>query len=293
MPATRVLLEEGRRRLSGLPDTDAALEARVLLRRILGFTEMEILAFPERSVSAPEARRYRAAVARRAGRAPFAYILGEREFWSIPMTVGPGVLIPRPETELLVETVLELCPAGDETIADIGTGSGAVAVALAKEMPGARLVATDISRKALGFARRNALRHGAANIEFRGGDLLTPLHRAGLRGGLDILVSNPPYIPAGEWRGLEPEVRDFEPRLALVGGRTGLEVIARLAVAAPEFLKPGGRLVLEIGRGQARAVRALFRAPWAEVEVRKDLRGIRRVVIARLSGAAPLNPSAS
>ncbi len=293
MPATRDLLEEGRRRLSGLPGADAALEARVLLRRILGFTEMEILAFPERPVAAPAARRYRAAVARRAARVPFAYILGEREFWSIPLTVGPGVLIPRPETELLVETVLELCPNGDETIADIGTGSGAVAVALAKEMPAARLVATDISRRALDVARRNALRHGAANIEFRGGDLLAPLDRAGLRAGLDVLVSNPPYIPAGEWRRLEPEVRDFEPRLALVGGRSGLDVITRLAAAAPGFLKPGGRLVLEIGRGQARAVRSLLRSPWADVEIRRDLAGIPRVAVARLSGPAPLNPSAS
>jgi release factor glutamine methyltransferase len=281
MPATRQLLDEGRRRLSCLPDTDPALEARVLLRRALGFTEMEILAFPERPVSLAGARRYRRAIARRASRVPFAYILGEREFWSIPLTVGPGVLIPRPETELLVEIVLDLAPAGEESIADIGTGSGAVAVALAKELPGALIVATDISPRALLLARRNALRHGAGNIEFRRGDLLAPLRRYRRDGGFDILVSNPPYVSEADWRRLEPEVRDFEPKAALVAGKTGLEIIARLAAGAPEFLKPGGRLIFEIGRGQARAARALLKKPWTDVVIRKDLRGIPRAVVAR------------
>ena len=282
MPATRQLLAEGRRRLSGLPDTDAALESRVLLRRALGFTEMEILAFPERPVSPAGARRYRRAIARRAARVPFAYILGEREFWSIPLTVGPGVLIPRPETELLVEIVLELAPSGDETIAEIGTGSGAVAVALAKEMPGARIIATYISARALFMARRNALRHGAVNIEFRRGDLLAPLRRSRIAGGFDFLVSNPPYVAEADWPGLRPEVRDFEPKTALVAGPSGLEIISRLAAGAPEFLKPGGRLIFEIGRGQARAARALLKKPWTNIEIRKDLRGIPRAVVARL-----------
>jgi release factor glutamine methyltransferase len=281
MPATHRLLEEGRRRLSGLPGVDPAMESRVLLRRALGFTEMEILAFPDRPVSPAGARRYGGAIARRAARVPFAYILGEREFWSIPLTVGPGVLIPRPETELLVESVLELSTAGEETIAEIGTGSGAVAVALAKEMPAARIIATDLSRRALLTARRNALRHGAGNIEFRRGDLLAPLRRPRIAGGFDFLVSNPPYVSEAQWRGLEPEVRDFEPKMALVAGASGLEIIARLAAGAAEFLKPGGRLIFEIGRGQARAARALLKGPWTNIEIKKDLRGIRRAVIAR------------
>ncbi len=282
MPATHDLLAEGRRRLDGLPGADPALEARVLLRRALGFTEMEILAFPDRPVAVSGARRYRRAIARRAARVPFAYILGEREFWSIPLTIGPGVLIPRPETELLVETVLALAGKGDETIAEIGTGCGAVAVALAKEMPGARIIATDISRRALFLARKNAARHGAGNIEFRGGDLFAPLRRAALMGGLDILVSNPPYVAESAWRFLEPEVRDFEPKEALVAGLSGLETIVRLVAGAPEFLKPGGSLVFEIGRGQARAVKALLKKPWTDVSVKKDLRGIPRTAVARL-----------
>ncbi len=282
MPATHDLLVEGRRRLDGLPGADPALEARVLLRRALGFTEMEILAFPDRPVSASGVRRYRRAIARRAARVPFAYILGEREFWSIPLTVGPGVLIPRPETELLVETVLALAGNGDETIAEIGTGCGAVAVALAKEMPGARIIATDISRRALLLARKNAARQGAGNIEFRGGDLFAPLRRAALQAGLDILVSNPPYVAESAWVLLEPEVRDFEPKRALVAGPSGLETIVRLVAGAPEFLKPGGSLVFEIGRGQARAVKALLKNPWTDVSLKHDLRGIPRAAAARL-----------
>ncbi|MGD0782889.1 MAG: peptide chain release factor N(5)-glutamine methyltransferase [Candidatus Aminicenantales bacterium] len=282
MPAAHELLAEGRRRLAGLPGSDPALEARVLLRRASGFTEMELLAFPGRPVPMSGARRYRRSIARRAARVPFAYILGEREFWSIPLAVGPGVLIPRPETELLVETVLDLAEDGEETIAEIGTGSGAVAVALAKEMPGVRIIATDISGRALGWARKNASRQGAGNIEFRAGDLFAPLRRPPIPGGFDLLVSNPPYVAEAEWRRLEPEVRDFEPKPALVAGPTGLEIIARLVAGAPEFLKPGGRLVFEIGRGQAGAVRALLRRPWMDVLFKKDLRGIPRTVVARL-----------
>jgi release factor glutamine methyltransferase len=157
-----------------------------------------------------------------------------------------------------------------------------VAVALAKEMPGARIIATDISARALFMARRNALRHGAVNIEFRRGDLLAPLRRPRIAGGFDFLVSNPPYVAEADWPGLRPEVRDFEPKTALVAGPSGLEIISRLAAGAPEFLKPGGRLIFEIGRGQARAARALLKKPWTNIEIRKDLRGIPRAVVARL-----------
>jgi release factor glutamine methyltransferase len=284
---TRKLMDEGRRRLSGIPGADAALEARVLLRRILGFTEMEILAFPERGVGAGEARRYLRAVERRVRREPFAYIIGEREFWSIPLTVGSGVLIPRPETELLVEAVLEKAIRGDETIVEIGTGSGAVAVAVAKELPSARVIATDISRRALAVARSNARRHGAGNIEFRGGDLFRPLGRPSLGGRVDILVSNPPYVAEADWEDLEAEVRDGEPKCALVAGPTGLEFIHRLTAEAADYLKPDGFLIFEIGRGQARAVQALLKKNWTGVEIRKDLRSIPRAVVARRAIAPP------
>jgi release factor glutamine methyltransferase len=283
MATTQELLIEGWRRLSRLKGAEAALEARILLRRTLGFTELEILAYPEREVPAAGRARFLKAVDARTGRKPLAYVLGEKEFWSIPFTVTPAVLIPRPETELLVETVLALAGDGDTTIAEIGTGSGAVAVALARELPSARLIATDISRRALAVARANAARHGAVRIEFLAGNLFAPLTRAALRGALDFLVSNPPYVAEREWPRLAPEVRDFEPKPALVPGPTGLETIRRLIAGAPEFLKPGGFLVFEFGRGQARSVRGLLKKPWADVVLRPDLRGIPRVAAARLT----------
>ncbi len=211
----------------------------------------------------------------------FAYLLGEREFWSIPLDVGPSVLIPRPETETLVQAVLELAGEGSPFLADIGTGSGAVAIALATELREARIAATDISRAALRTARRNAARHGLNRIEFLAGDLCAPLRRLGPAGRLDILASNPPYVREAEWRRLEPEVRDHEPKPALVPGPTGLEIIRRLVDEAPLWLKPGGWLALEIGRGQGRAVRSLLRRGWTDVRAWADLRGIERVIAAR------------
>ncbi len=282
------LFIEGRRRLSEIPGVDAGLEARVLLRRIAGLTDLEVLAYPERPVAPAEARAYRRAVERRAGGVPFSHILGEKEFWSIPLTVGRAVLTPRPETELLVEAVLERAGDQDMMIADIGTGSGALAVALSTELPRARLIATDISSKALAVAAANAARHGLPQIETARGRFYAPLRRQGLFGRLDFIVSNPPYIAEGEWAGLSPEVRDHEPKAALVSGPTGLEALRRLVQGAPEFLKPGGWLILEVGSGQARSVREFFgRSLWTDVGMRKDLRGIQRVVIGRLRPATP------
>jgi release factor glutamine methyltransferase len=247
----------------------------------LGLTDLDVLAFPERPVPAARARRFLGLIERRTAREPFAYLLGEREFWSIPLDVGPTVLIPRPETETLVEAVLELAGEGSPFLADIGTGSGAVAVALATELREARIAATDISRAALKTARRNAARHGLTRIEFLAGDLCAPLRRLGPAGCLDILASNPPYVREAEWRRLEPEVRDYEPKPALVPGPTGLEIIGRLVDEAPVWLKPGGWLALEIGRGQGRAVRSLLRRGWTDVRSWHDLRGIERVLAAR------------
>lgn len=281
-PSVKTLLGEGRRRLENRPGLDAALESRVLLRRVLNLTEMEVLAYPERPVSMGDQRRYFRRIGERSRGVPFAYVIGEREFWSIPLTVGPGVLVPRPETELLVETVLDLAVEKAALVVEIGTGSGAVAIALAKEMAFSRILATDRSRRALRYARANASRHGAGNIVFAGGELFNPLRRAGLRGGVDILLSNPPYVAEKDWRKLDPEVRDHEPKSALVPGPTGLEMIRSLVSGAPEFLRPGGRLVMEIGRGQSGSVRGLFDRKWDSPEVRKDLRGILRVVWARL-----------
>jgi release factor glutamine methyltransferase len=278
----RDLLAEGAGRLTGLPGADPALEAGVLLRRFAHLTQLEVLAYPERPVPAAFVRSFRARIEARRRRVPLAYILGEREFWSIPMTVGPAVLIPRPETELLVETVLDLVDVPAPVVVDIGTGSGCLAVALAKELPEARLVAADLSAAALRVARANAVRHGAANIVFARGDLYRALAGLGLERRVDIIVSNPPYVPAGQWAELEPEVRDHEPRRALVPGRTGLEVLARLVEGAPGFLRPGGRLVLEFGHGQAASVAVMFDERWGEFVQRADLRGIPRAAAARL-----------
>ncbi|MDD8027629.1 MAG: peptide chain release factor N(5)-glutamine methyltransferase [Acidobacteriota bacterium] len=278
------LAAEGVRRLSGAGKSPGGLEARILLRRALGVTELEILAYPERPVPRAAAGGYLGLIDRRANREPFAYLIGEKEFWSLPLTVGPGVLIPRPETETLVQAALDLAGDGAPLIADIGTGSGAVALALATELREARILATDASRAALRTARGNAARHGLRNVEFLPGDLLAALRGRRLAGRLDALVSNPPYVREADWAGLQPEIRDHEPKAALVPGPTGLEIIRRLISDAPAWLRPGGWLLLEIGRGQARAVRALFGPAWTEVGTRRDLAGVIRVVTARWSG---------
>jgi len=196
------------------------------------------------------------------------------------MTVSPAVLIPRPETELLVEKTLALAVSSEPTIVEIGTGSGCIAVSLAKELPGARLLATDISRRSLRVAVSNAVRHGATNIEFVRGDLYGSLRGRELEGRVDFIVSNPPYVAAAEWSRLAPEVRDHEPRRALVPGPTGLEAIRRLIRGSRRFLKPGGILLLEFGDGQADEVLGLLDARWAHPEIFPDLSGRPRVLAA-------------
>jgi len=282
MPTVRELLRRGAEALSGVPGADPALEARVLLRRTGRLTELEILAYPDRPVTGRRERAFWAAVDARRSRRPLAYVIGEKEFWSIPMTVSPAALIPRPESELLVERVLGFCRRKDPLIVEIGTGSGCLAVALAKELPGARIVATDISRRALRLAASNAARHGASNITFVRGRTYGPLRGRGLEGRADVVVSNPPYIAAEEWPSLPEDVRIFEPRRALVAGPTGLEAIRQLVRGGPRFLRRGGRLAFEIGAGQADGARPLFGRRWEEVEVSLDLGGRPRVVSARL-----------
>jgi release factor glutamine methyltransferase len=235
------------------------------------------------SIVAPLAKReFLALVRRRRAGAPLAYLTGEREFWSLPFEVAPGVLVPRPETELLVEKALDFAPHVGSVIVEIGTGCGAVAVALAKELPRAKVVAADVSRRALAVARRNARRHGAA-VTFAASNLFRGLSRLIPPGGADLIVSNPPYIAEAEWPRLPLEVRR-EPRTALVAGPTGLEFISRLIAGAASRLKPGGRLLFEVGRGQARRALGLFDSGWDDKKAFKDLRGICRVVAARKIG---------
>jgi release factor glutamine methyltransferase len=216
-------------------------------------------------------------VRRRQEGCPTAHIVGKKEFYSLDFAVSPATLIPRPDTELLVDEALRQAkPLTDPLIADIGTGTGCVAVALAHRLPKARIVAVDISAEALETARGNATRLGVADrVDFRLGDLLAPL--AGLRP--DLIVSNPPYIPTNDIAGLDPGVRDHEPALALDGGPDGLRVIERLAEQALSLLAPGGRLLVEIGAGQEEGARGvLTRAGFTVESVRKDGGGHPRVV---------------
>jgi release factor glutamine methyltransferase len=270
------------------------LDAELLLATALGVDRAELFRAPERVLTRIEERRFDGYLVRRQAREPVAYIRRRRAFRSIELEVTPAVLIPRPETETLVDVALEALaavPAGGgaaggryEPVAlDVGTGSGCIALALAAENPFVHVVATDVSAAAAEVARRNAARLGlGGRLDVRCGDLLDDLLP---RERFDLIVSNPPYIPEAEYRTLEPNVRDYEPRLALHGGEDGLDVARRLIAAAAGRLRPGGVLAVEVGAGQAAAVGALFAAAgaFAAAQQRADLAGIPRVVFARLS----------
>jgi release factor glutamine methyltransferase len=257
----------------------AVLEAKVLLLRAARLTEEKYLAAPDCPCSPKAEAYFQRLVKKRRDGVPLAYLTGVKEFWSIPFEVTPSVLVPRPETEVLVEKVLELASRDNDAILDVGTGSGCIAVALAKELPRAHIQAVDISEWALRVARRNASRHKARHIQFHKSDLFSAFRGTGVR--FDFIVSNPPYIPRAEWDGLPPEVRDFEPRRALLSGASGLEMIERLVMRARTYLKPGGYLIFEIGDGQRDKVLSLFGKRWTEIETAWDLAGIPRVITAR------------
>lgn len=257
------------------------MDAEHLLARVLGIRRLDVYLQFERPVSTEEQDSFRALMKRRATGEPVAYLVGTRGFWKHDFEVGPAVLVPRPETELLVEKALARggAPrppeAGPLRVLDVGTGSGCVAISIALELPDAEVVAVDASASALGVARRNAERLAAANVTFREGDGFGPV--AAER--FDLVVSNPPYIPSGDIAGLDRDVRDFEPRLALDGGPDGLDVIRRWARDAHAQLVPGGWVFFEIGQGQGEAAAALFRdAGFEDVAVAEDLAGIPRVV---------------
>jgi release factor glutamine methyltransferase len=246
-----------------------------------------LYAHPERELTPDETQRHDEALARRSTGVPAQYITGHQEFWGLDLIVSPAVLIPRPETEHVVETVLELAkPQPVERrapppvrLVDVGTGSGAIALALAKELPSAEIHATDISPEALEVARANAARHElTSRIKFHRADLLNALPH----GEFDFVVSNPPYVGESEEDSVQLEVRKFEPRNAVFAGPTGLEVIERLIPQAQTVLRPGGWLVFEISGTIADRVRRLL-SRWDEVAIRSDLQGIARVAIARKS----------
>jgi len=304
----------------------ARLDAELLLADALGLTRMQLYTSHDRPLAAEEVDRFRTLLRRRATREPVAYILGRREFWSLEFAVDRRVLIPRPETETLVDAAVRACTgtlaasstpttydavpaAGDDDasdidsveaaasprreeskkatraalvvdrVLDIGTGSGAIAVALAVELPGLALVATDESAASLEVAPRNAAKHGVEErIEFRRGDLFDALESSDV---FDVIVSNPPYCKESEVADMEPEVREWEPKGALVGGGDGMSATARIIDGAPRHLAANGWLLLEVGT-QAGDVRSrLERGGWRDIRTLHDLAGRDRVVVAR------------
>jgi release factor glutamine methyltransferase len=267
----------------------ARLDAECLLAGVLDCPRWQLVLEPRRHLPVDAFARYLALLARRERREPVAYLLGRREFWSLSLAVSPDVLIPRPETETLVEAALALLRAGrpDPTILELCTGSGAIAIALARELPAARLLATDVSARALITAAENARAHGVAGrIRFLRGDLWRALNGDLGPGAADLVVANPPYVRQAELAGLMPEVR-WEPRLALDGGMDGLAVVREIVQGAPARLAPGAHLALEIGADQGEAVRALLAShPALEcVRVLPDLAGRDRVALARRGGS--------
>lgn len=259
------------------------LDAEVLLGHVIDRSRAQLLARPELTLAPASVQRYRALIARRAQGEPVAYLTGWREFWSRRFRVTPATLIPRPETELLIELALERLPAGMPLrIADLGTGSGAIALTLALERPACRVTATDRSPDALGIARENAQNLGAGNVEFRSGDWWTPLD--GER--YDMIASNPPYIDANDPHLLQGDL-PHEPAEALTPGDNGMEAIEQIIPAAPAHLVRGGWLLLEHGYEQADAVAALLEHHgYTAIEHRRDIGGHIRAVAARHDGNA-------
>ncbi len=278
----REAIAEGARRLSERGELAAtcARDAELLLMHALRLSRSTIYAHPGRLLSDGEQAAYAAAIERRLRCEPIQYITGTQEFFGLELEVGPGVLIPRPETELLVETVLDRLPRDRPVrILDVGTGTGAIAIALAVGLPLARLLAVDLSAAALGIAGRNVTAHGVGErVELRRSDLLRDVPRR--FGPFDAIVSNPPYVPEGDRADLHPEVRDHEPGEALFAGADGLGVYRRLIPEARPALVEGGLLAMEMGQGQSERVKEMLK-DWGTVQVFADLQGIARVVIAR------------
>ena len=278
-------LRRGEAQLRAGPHPERARrDAELLLLHVAGCDRAALLAHGDEELDAGQAELYDALITRRWNGEPIQYILCQTEFYGLPFAVTPDVLIPRPETEHLVEKVLELAMRFREPrIVDVGTGSGAIAVSLAHKLPGAQLVATDLSAAALDLARANAERNGVAGrIRFLCGDLLAPVAEE----RFDIVASNPPYVPCADCASLAVEVREYEPALALFAGGDGLDVIRRLIPEAFAALSSGGLLAFEFGCGQDAAVNSLLvDSGFVQVEFVPDLQAIPRVACARRPGS--------
>ena len=272
------ILEETSRFFAARGLENARLQAELLLAAVLDIKRLDLYLQFERPLHTEEVDVYRDYVRQRVQRVPVQYILGATAFRELELTVTPAVLIPRPETEVLVDVALELLPTGGRAL-DLCCGSGAIALSLKRELAEVAVVATDISQAALAVARAN----GAScelEIEWLSGDLF-----AAVEGDFDLVVSNPPYVKSGDLDRLEPEVRDHEPRLALDGGADGLDCYRRIAHQASDHIRPGGYLLLEVGDGQSAEVEKLLAevGRFAEVQTKPDLNEVLRVVVARAS----------
>lgn len=270
-------------RLARVGVDSPSLDAQLLMAHTLSCNRLDVIAHPERLPSADELAQYTGLVERRAARYPLSYLLGHKDFYGLDIIVAPGVLIPRPETEILVEEcVKKLKGRENAQIADIGAGSGAIAIALAASLPSAKVHTTEISREALQVAEANIEKHQlAGRVELLPGDLLEPIAGLGVR--FDAIVSNPPYIPTADIESLEPEVRDHEPRLALDGGPDGLDAYRRILPESLALLSKDGFVAVEMGIGEAQAVQAIaLGSGYGDVEIIKDLAGIERVLVARV-----------
>jgi release factor glutamine methyltransferase len=296
----RAALKQGMAQLRAAAIPSHTLAAEVLLMHALGRDRAWMYSHPEEILDAATAEKYRSLIARRAAGEPTQYLTGHQEFWGLDFEVTPAVLIPRPETEHVMEVALARlgergikihldtgAPRATLHIADVGTGSGCLAIALAYELPHAEIIATDISAAALEVARRNASRLSvpphdlAGRIHFIQADLLPPLPTENPSPRFDLIVSNPPYIADSESATLQREVRDHEPHSALFAGPTGIEIYMRLVDEAQKQLRDRGILVLELGHDSAEPVRALFDAAsssWTNVSITMDLAGIPRVL---------------
>jgi len=259
------------------------LDAQVLLAHVLGKDRAWLVAHGSDALAPVDADLFFALASRRRSGEPVAYLTGVREFWGLPLVVSPAVLIPRPETEALVELALSCLPVDrDVRVLDLGTGSGAIALALAHERPRAYVLATDTSAAALSIARDNAQRLNLVDVEFLRSDWYANLPVADFRAAFDLIVSNPPYVAARDPHLAEGDVR-FEPQPALTPGLGGLEAIRTIVMGARDRLVPSGRLAVEHGYDQADAVRALFDAAgFVEIVAARDLAGIARVVAGRI-----------
>jgi release factor glutamine methyltransferase len=284
LPTIAEAITEGASRFQSSGVSEERRAAGALLGHALNIDRTSLLTRSDEQIDEARYDAYLRLIDRRAAGEPFQYITGRQEFYGLDFIVNPAVLIPRPETEFLVERVIQLARECEETaplIVDIGAGSGCIAVTIALNLPNAKVIATDISSAALEVAKKNAELHGA-RIQFVEGDLLEPLARLGLENAVDFLASNPPYIEESGSETIQREVRDWEPRAALFGGADGMDFYRRLFAEGLNFVKPGGYFVCEIGYNQLdRIIRLINDSGWEMVDATRDLQGIPRTITAR------------